>query len=244
MNVRIYRRMRGLGLMALWAFAPAVTVQTDPMTDALHFSVGAGIGEYARVVRSCSGDVLESSTVPFTALGMRAEYRTGQGRVTVFGGRVAPDEDALAGDPMAAGGSGYFGGQIGYEGGSIGVGLGAATYARLEEDVLPSFHLRVGSRDGPSGVFDIAPPTTMPGVTGLVRGGVAFRRPGSLGGFAGIQTERPFEDNEGVGPFVELNVPLSDRIGLDLGGSVHFGSEGAPSDWGLGLGLTFNPWRR
>jgi hypothetical protein len=241
MTVRIERRTRGLGLMALWAFAPAVTVQTDPTTGELRLSAGAGTGEYARVVRNCSGEVLEANTVPFTALGLRAEYVADERlRATIFGGRVTPDEDT----PPAAGGSGYLGGQIAYEGGSIGIGLGAAGYARLDEDVLPSFHLRVGSREGPSGVLDLVPPTTMPGVTGLVRGGIAFQRPGSLGGSVGFQTLRPFDDNEGSGPFVELRYPMFGRLDVDLGGSVHLGSEGGPSDWGLGLGMTFTPWRR
>ena len=240
----IYRQTRGLGVVALWAFAPAVVIQTDETTGELRFSVGAGVGEYARVVRGCSGEVLEADTFPFTALGLGAEIEGDQIRARVYGGRAAPDEDEPAAAPPASRGSGYFGGQVAYEGETFGLGLGAATYGGIQEDVLPSIHIRIGRRDGFSGILDIAPPTTMPGVTGLVRGGMAYRSAGGFGGLVGFQEVRPFDDNEGSGPFVELRYPMLDRLAVDLGGSVHFGSNGGPSDWGLGVGLTFTPWRR
>lgn len=240
----IYRQTRGLGVIALWAFAPAIMVQTDETTGELRFSVGAGTGEYARVVRSCSGDVLEANTFPFSTLGFGAEIEGDQMRARVYGGRVAPDEDVPSQSPSASGGTGYFGGQVSFEGGTVGFGLGAATYGGIQDDVFPSVHLRIGPRDHIHGVLDIAPPTSMPGVTGLVRGGVAFRSPAGLSGAAGFQGIRPFEDNEGSGPFFELRYPVLDRLALDLGGSVHLGSNGGPSDWGLGVGLTFTPWRR
>lgn len=240
----IYRQTRGLGVIALWAFAPAVAVQTDETTGELRLSVGAGTGECARVIRSCSGDVLEANTIPFTARGLGAEYNAGRFRMRVSGGRVAPDEDVPSEDPPFNRDSGYLGGQLIFEAETVGVGIGAATYGTFEEDVLPSLYLRVGPRNHIHGVLDFVPPTTMPGVTGLVRGGVAFRSPDGLRGLAGFQGVRPFDDNEGVGPFVELSYPLLDRLAVDFGGSVHLGSNRGPTDWGLGIGLTLVPWRR
>ena len=238
--MRIFRRTRGLGLMALWAFAPAVVVQTDPTTGGLSFSVGGGRGEFSRVVRGCSGELLEEDLIPFTGFGMRAEYEENRMRATVFGGKVSQDEGVAIEDPIDGRGSGYFGGQVAYEGHTAGVGLGFAQYASWEEGLLPSLYLRIGPRERVSAVFDLLPPTTMPGVTGLVRGGISFRKTGGLGGLVGFQGTRPFDDNEGWGPVVELHHPVSDHMGLDLGGSVQFGSEG-PTDWGFGLGLTVTP---
>ena len=252
------RNARGLTLVGLWAFAPAIVVQSDG-EGGFEISVGASAGQYEVVSRSCAGDFLSSRGVPVYTGGILVEYEpSAPFRFAGFGGVTSTDGEARdASGP-------FVGALVAWEARQIGVGIGPvlvptngvgflespdpAQPPTLVEvsgsQVLPSAYLRLGDRAGGFFQADFLAPSPIPGATGLLRTGVGFHRD-RTSGFFGVSWGRAFDVREETmdngGPFGELTFRLGQNWSGLVAGSWHVSEE--LSDWGAGIGLRYRPGR-
>ncbi len=233
--MKLCRRARGLTLIGLWAFAPPVFIQSDG-NGGLEVSIGASAGQYELVSRNCAGDFVSSRPVPYRTGGALVEFEPPGTpfRVSGFAGTTSISEG-----PFDAKGT-YAGALVAYEGGWIGLGAGPVLVPGNE--IFPSLYLRFGDREGRFFQSDIFAPSPFPGATGLIRGGIGYRRD-RTSGFFGLSTGRSLDFKDGGtdngGPFVELKLPLGQRLDALIAGSWFPGEE--HSDWGAGVGLRYRP---
>ena len=233
--VKLYRRTRGLTLIGLWAFAPPVFIQSDG-NGGLEVSIGATAGQYELVSRNCAGDFVSSRPVPYRTGGAVVEFEPSDApfRVSGFVGTTS-----VSGEPFDADGA-YAGALVAYEGGWIGLGAGPVLVPGNQ--VYPSLYLRFGDREGRFFQSDVLAPSPFPGATGLIRGGMGFRRD-RMSGFVGLSTGRSLDFKDGGadngGPFVELKLPLGQSLDALIAGSWFPGEQ--HSDWGAGIGLRYRP---
>lgn len=229
--LRFYRFSRAPAVVALWAFAPPISVERDTL-GVPRLTIGGGRGAYEVVTRSCSGDVLSSEAVPWNSVGAQLDVPLPDGfRVTAFGARQDSDERPSLPVP---GVSGTVGGiQFARESESFGFGLGVAQYG--VDRAAPSLHARFGDPAKFAWVVDVAPPTPNPAITGVLRAGPRIERDRFDATF-GLGAGRGFEDSEwNSGVFLDGDFQVAGPVGLRLESS-YFPGEGR-GDWGLAAGL-------
>ena len=135
---RRLRNARGPIVVAIWAFAPAVVVQSP--SGGLSLSFGASRGQYESVSRGCSGEILSSTPHPLTTTSLVAEYElpTAPLRIVGFGGPAW-----VSGAEPIRNDSYYIGGLVAWEARRFGWGMGLARTADVS---APAFYLRIGDR--------------------------------------------------------------------------------------------------
>jgi hypothetical protein len=200
-------------------------------------------GQYAAISRSCEGDVTDKDGLPLTEVGISAQHRVKSWlSVGIDGGvirsKLETEEDVNAETAFKHQNFTYASPHVDFNASWIGAGVGAVVAphglpfdGEQTEDVLPSFHLRLGKPR--IFYFDASLCRSLPLSHGYFTMGLGSKASKKTNWWVGI-SGLPYD---GAGLLTRVDFRMSPAVQLTT--SLRLGTSEGISENALGIGLRF-----